>query len=690
MDETGVGRSLDPSGRSERLESWKVIAAYLGRGVTTVQRWEQQEGLPVHRLPHSRKGSVFAIRSELDTWRSTRAQLGPMHSTVVPDELPLATHAEGADPRRPKRFSHRSLFLIPLCVAVAVLALTQSLRRTNSGAAMSVARSVVPQPLANDAGDERCPSLSPDGRQVVYYWSRDAEPGLYIKSVSGGPSHRLAIGDIGRLIDCAYPKWSPAGDLIAFLSHDDAGARNLWVVSSAGGRPRRVTSALGIDLSWAPDGQSLAFVDRASPGEPFSIFSVDLHGGARTRLTTPPAGAFGDTHCALSPDGRRLAIVRYANRHQSDLFVTKVDDSDRGGLQRLTTGFSGAEGIEWSPDGQLIVFGSHLGLWRVSVSDPSHQATRIVAFSGGATSPTFSRAAAAGSAHRLAYESQITDVNLWRWDIAERHAKKLAASTWWEDFPSVAPDGRQLAFASNRTGANEIWTVDAEGSDPRQLTFHRGPVVTAPQWSPDGTRLAFSSQVGGNRDIYVIRSDGSESTRITTGPSEEGNPSWSRDGRWLYFRSDQGGTGQIWKVAVSGGAPIQVTTGEASQAFESFDGKVLYFVRNAAVPGVWSIPLNGSRDSQESLVVPDAREGFWGVADKGIYFVNPPLTTVPAATTLKYFDFASRTVSTLAVPPGLWRKLLPGFSVSRDGRFVVWTQLDNAIRDLMLIDPWGP
>src|ERR1700722_3328774 len=58
-----------------RLESWKEIAAYLGRDVTTVRRWERHEGLPVHRLLHKKLGSVYACTTDLDAWRDTRATL---------------------------------------------------------------------------------------------------------------------------------------------------------------------------------------------------------------------------------------------------------------------------------------------------------------------------------------------------------------------------------------------------------------------------------------------------------------------------------------------------------------------------------------------------------------------------------------------------------------------------------------
>jgi dipeptidyl aminopeptidase/acylaminoacyl peptidase len=200
-------------------------------------------------------------------------------------------------------------------------------------------------------------------------------------------------------------------------------------------------------------------------------------------------------------------------------------------------------------------------------------------------------------------------------------------------------------------------------------------------------RLAFSSEVGTNRDIYIIQPDGSHSTRITTAPSEETNPSWSPDGVWIYFRSDQAGVGQIWKVPAVGGTPIRVTTGEALRAIPSPDGRLLYFVRGADTHGLWSVPVDGGR---EEFVLPDVRDGYWDVADSGIFFLVPRKDGSSVPTGLKFFAFATGTVSTLAAPPGGWAHRVPGFSAARDSRFVLWTRLDNAIRDLLVIDPWTP
>jgi Tol biopolymer transport system component len=671
MIDAEPGNSIHATDGRERLESWKEVAAYLRRGVTTVQRWEQQDGLPVHRLPHAKKGSIFAIKCELDAWWRARAQLGPLHDDVVPSE-----------PRRLVRLGRRTGVVLAALVALAVtgLAVSRMLSRTAADAIASVESSIVPRPLANDAADEMCPSLSPDGSRVVYFWRRGDDEGLYIKPING-PPRRLETGSAGRLFACGFAKWSPAGDLIAFLARGDGESKNVWVISPAGGRPRLLTSASGIDLAWTRDGQSLAFVDRNSPGEPFSIFAIPLHGAQRRRLTAPPLGTFGDTHCAFSPDGRRLAVVRYPNLYQSDLFVMRVDEPESDRVERLTTGSAGMTGIDWSPDGGAIVFGSHQGLWKVPLTG-ARRPTRIAPFNAGAYFPAFSRAIGRGSSIRLVYQSDINDVNIWRWNPARREARKIAGSTWYDDFPAVAPGGERVAFASNRTGENEIWVADADGANPQQVTFHRGPVVMSPSWSPDGKRLAFSSEVGGNRDIYVIRPDGSQSTRITTAPSDETNPTWSPDGRWIYLRSDQSGIGQLWKVSAAGGTPIRVTTGDALRGFPSPNGRLLYFVRSADARGLWSVPADGG---QETFVLSDVRDGYWAVADSGIFFL-----VLGPEDVLRFFAFATGVVSTVPPPPGGWGILAPGFSAAPNGRFVLWTRRDNSIRDLMLIDPWIP
>ena len=689
MDDSAITPPATPAltdSSSDRLDSWKQIAAYLGRGVTTVQRWEQDEGLPVHRLPHAKKGSVFAYRRQLDAWQVSRAQLSAT-TTAIP-EPQATTSAHDAAPVR-RWSAQRTLFVaagLAACLIAALLAALSFGRRAGAPSVANGASLLPPQPLANDSANEGSPSLSPDGSHVVYYWALEGADGLYVKPIAGGTPHRLALGSVKSP---RLPRWSPRGDLIAFLSQENDGVRGVYIVSTAGGVPRRLTSAAGYGLCWTPGGEAVGFADRNASGEPLSIFQVSIQTGEKDRLTVPPASSFGDTDCSFSSDGK-LAVSRFFTTQQADVCVIVTPGALDSAVVRLTYASEGITGLAWTPDDRAVVFGTASGLWRIQASSDTPQPPILIARGGGQPAyPTFSRSPAAHS-HRLAYELVIFDVNLWRWDAGgagTNTLKKLSGSTVWDDDADYSPDGRQLAFVSNRTGTPEIWLAAADGSQARQITFHRGPPAVAPKWSPDGRHVAYTSLVGGNQDVYVARVDGTQASRITWEPSQEENPSWSRDGRWIYFRSDRTGTGRIWKMPSDGsGTPVQVTTGEGSQAFESPDGTVVYFVRPGHVPGLWSIGESG----KETLVLPGVEKGFWGIADTGIAYIVTSAVHSRAGPTLRFFDFASGQVSTLTEIPVRSTQLVGGLTVSRDGRSVVWAQTDRADRDLMLIDPWRP
>jgi len=132
----------DPRGR--RLESWKEIAAYLGRDVTTVRRWERREGLPVYRILHSKLGSVYAYTTELDAWRDSRAPAAATDAADADSALEIARH--GARARR---------WLVVCGVAILALLVVAyfTTRSRLRGATRSKIRSLAVLPLKNLSGD---------------------------------------------------------------------------------------------------------------------------------------------------------------------------------------------------------------------------------------------------------------------------------------------------------------------------------------------------------------------------------------------------------------------------------------------------------------------------------------------------------------------------------------------------------
>src|SRR5262249_60122491 len=126
----------------------------------------------------------------------------------------------------------------------------------------------------------------------------------------------------------------------------------------------------------------------------------------------------------------------------------------------------------------------------------------------------------------------------------------LIHSTLLEQEPQYSPDGKRIAFVSNRSGSDEIWVCNNDGSSLTQLTSLGGLHNGAPRWSPDGKHITFDCYLRGLPDIYMVSADGGKPHRLTGEPSGNVVSSWSRDGKWVYFTSEQ--TKQIWKIPAAG------------------------------------------------------------------------------------------------------------------------------------------
>jgi Tol biopolymer transport system component/DNA-binding winged helix-turn-helix (wHTH) protein len=544
-------------------------------------------------------------------------------------------------------------------------------------------------PLTSFPGDETHVTFSPDGSQVAYCWDGGGSGNLdiYVQVIGAGTPLRLTTDPA---LD-SDPAWSPDGRYLAFGRR--AGNRvTLLLIPALGGPERKlveyeVKSAEGalsiLAPSWSPDGRFIAYTERPSPEDPTSIFLLSVETGEKRRLTWATV-ADGDP--AISPDGKTLAFKRFNSSVVSDLYVVPIAG---GEVRRLTFDNQAIAGLAWTPDGREIVFSSTrsngLSLWRVRAAGGTPE--QVAPAGGNAFYPALSR-----QGHRLAYTEVVLDTNIWRLELptitgqpaTARPAPmtKLVASTREENSPQYSPDGRRIAFVSNRAGTEEIWVCESDGSRPAQLTFF-GAHTGTPRWSPDGRFIAFDSNAAGEADIYVIGVEARAPHRLTTDPTADNVPSWSRDGRWIYFCSRRSGSAQIWKVPAAGGEAVQVTKQGGFEAFESLDGKYLYYSKSYGPLGIWRMPVEGGQEEQLPELINAARRRYWAVGQAGIYFVPYEEHTPP---TIKFFSFATGRVTPLAVVekgPLAW---LPGLAVSPDGRWLLYTQEDQRSSDIMLVE----
>lgn len=136
--------------------------------------------------------------------------------------------------------------------------------------------------------------------------------------------------------------------------------------------------------------------------------------------------------------------------------------------------------------------------------------------------------------------------------------------------PSWSPDGKRIAFNSQRDGDTEIYVMNADGSNPIRLTFTPG-TDGDPTWAPDGSKIAFQSQRDGAFEIYSMNADGSNQTRLTFGASGV-HPHWSPDGKKILFDSIQGGTQRGFLLELATGIINVLGDGEGQVATFSPDG----------------------------------------------------------------------------------------------------------------------
>ncbi len=228
---------------------------------------------------------------------------------------------------------------------------------------------------------------------------------------------------------------------------------------------------------------------------------------------------------------------------------------------------------------------------------------------------------------------------------------------------------------------------DISGENPVRLTNFSGPLTGTPRWSPDGQFIAFDSRPNGNPDIYVVSANGGPPRRVTSSNSEDVVPSWSGDGKWLYFGSNRGGNWQVWKIA-SGAieestAPVQVTREGGFAAFESLEGKSVFYAKGRDLPGIWAV---SAADGKERLVTDMLKSGYWGgwgVAQSGIFLVRP---LPPDAAEVDMYDFSSRRIKRVAAlekdPPFSDA----GFAVTRDGSKISYSQVDQSSSEIILVE----
>jgi TolB protein len=374
--------------------------------------------------------------------------------------------------------------------------------------------------------------------------------------------------------------FSPDSNFIYYAAYQGTGGiGTLYQMPVLGGTPAKVITDIDSPVTFSPDGRRVAFTRYYPKERESSIVVADIDGKNERRVATLREPAYYPmTGPAWSPDGKIIATP-YRGRDESGAYMVLVGiKPDGGGEEPLTPqkwNFIGQ--IAWEKNGRsLAAIGWHREscvladqIW--SISYPDGKARRVTNDTNGYEGITM---AANGSMVTIRAQriSQIYTAN----DTTLRNAKQIT-SGFGDHFSQRlgmvwSPDGK-LLYSSIASGNPDIWAMDADGRNPKQLTFDlRGDFL--PHITSDGKYVVFVSDRKGTTNIWRMDIDGSNPRQLTYGRGEY-TPSLSPDGKWIIYFTNEYGLPGLSKVSIDGGDPIRLSDTYCQVPSVSPDGKLI-------------------------------------------------------------------------------------------------------------------
>jgi Tol biopolymer transport system component len=394
--------------------------------------------------------------------------------------------------------------------------------------------------ITDQPGPELFPSLSPDGRSILYAARISNNWDVFLQRVGGKNPTNLTADSA---VDDNHPAFSPDGEQIAFQSDRNGGG--IYLMGATGESVRRLTD-FGYHPAWSPDGKEIVFASTwiARPESRFSansqLWMVSIANGERRRLDIKGGG--DATEPRWSPSGHRIAYWGSGASSRRDIWTVAA----AGGEAVPVTEDPAIDwNPVWSPDGRYLYFSSDRGgsmnLWRTPIDE---QSGRVLGPPEAITtpSPDSAQISLSRDGRRLVYVQRVATRNIQKIPFDEAVEKTIGEPAWVTRgsklavMPEMSPQGSSLAFFTIAPSQEDIFVASPDGSGLRQLTddAYRDRV---PRWSPDGKRLAFMSNRTGKYEIWTIDQDGSSLRQITftRDKSTVQAPVWSADGTRLAY-----------------------------------------------------------------------------------------------------------------------------------------------------------
>jgi Tol biopolymer transport system component len=571
--ETGANGASNRGRQEDRLDSWKKIASYLKRDVSTVQRWERREAMPVHRHLHDKQGSVFAFRSELDAWWESR-RMRLTQDAAVESERPAQSFEDTS--RAPPRVRPTRLMGLALAAGIVLIAGALAWFAAEMGYFWR-------SPLANAkftrlldfAGNEQAAAISRDGKFMAFLADRDGQIDAWVTEPGSGTYRNVTQGNVRELVNPSIRAlgFSADSSLVSIWTRRPDGSQpgdvNILAAPAAGG-PLRPYLAEAAEFDWSRDGKRLVYHTTA-PGDPLFIRESGKLGDRR--IYVAPAGV----HCHFplwSPDDAFIYFVRGVPPDDWDIW--RIQPSGAG-LERLTfhnTRVTYPVMLDRRTLVYLATDADGSGPWMYAVDVGRRLPHRI---SSGLE--TYTSLAASADSARLVATIANTRTSVWRISLTGDGSSAAAAGG-----PSlvlanaVTPrlGADILLYVSWRGERQGIWAL-SQGTTREIWSSAHSRIVGGPAIAPDGRRITFTVDDHGRTLLYVMDNDGSHVRVLANLLALRGNPAWAPDGQSVVSAVVRDGEPRLTRIFLNGDSPLPLVSEYSTDPVWSPDGRFLVY-----------------------------------------------------------------------------------------------------------------
>jgi len=456
--------------------------------------------------------------------------------------------------------------------------------------------------VTHSPGEESWPRFSPDGKSIAYTASYNGNLDVFVMPTLGGVPTRITYqSHADRMVD-----WHPDGEHILFASGRESGIRRVqqfYSVSKKGGFPKKLKIPYGELASYSPDGNHLAYITKITENYPFKryrgglasdIIIYDLRNDTAENVTNNKANDgkpawVGDKVYFLSDQGEnmRLNIWSYDTKTKTAAQITEFDDFDISYMS------AGNQDIVFEAGGQMYLMDLSSQQYKPVavniISDLSVEIPRSID-----VSRRISNMTAAPEGKRVVFEARGELFNV---PASEGYVINITQSSGaFDQNPAWSPDGKHIAYWSDRSGEYEIYLQDSAGnSGPKKLTNRNKGFGYALYWSPDSKKLAFIDETN---DISIIDVQSGEVTvagntnwNIGHGGRFRYLISWSPDSKWIAFTKGlDNANNAIFLYNLEKLQSHQATSGfyEDMNPVFSADGKYLFYLTNRSLTATYS------------------------------------------------------------------------------------------------------